>query len=99
MLYFTALFFNKEPSFSSFDIKSFRALDPCQCHAEAQVTEVIHRAATGEWCRDGMAKGMQEARGGRGTDPGRWAAPVEASTRGTQVVKRAGVSTSYFIES
>lgn len=37
--------------------------------------------------------------GGRGTDPGRWAAPVEASTRGTQVVKRAGVSTSYFIES
>lgn len=69
-LYFILLFFNKEPSFSGFDINSVRALDPCQCHAEAQVTETIHCAATEEWCRHGTAKGMQEAQGRRGIDPG-----------------------------
>lgn len=63
-----------------------------------KVTEVMHCAATGEWCRDGTAKGMQGIQGRRGTDPGRWAAPA-APGRGTQVVQRAAVSTSYFIES
>lgn len=100
VLYFIPLFFfNKEPSFSRFDIKSFRALDPCQCHAETQVTEAIHRAATGERCRDGTGRGMQEHRGGERQTLGGGQHLQQQEQWGTQVVQRAAVITSYFIES